>query len=310
MSSGIQHKVPRFYLRFFQSSKGKNWIFQGSIANREWNERKISEVEASYRYYGSEQDQAAQRLEDEAARVLRRIANCRLPMRLLEGDRECISRFVIHQMMRVESMRLLILDATRLAWEDFARGGHATEEQIAEPLQVIDECRAKEEAVLPMWEGPDGGRYDAMVGFDANRVALEAAQSGRFRVAVAPEGNSFITSDNPVSWHRLTHQFGEKGAISFPFGSEEKSSIFFPLSPVRAVMIGGVPWTFKRTTACSLELSEQDVAVFNRWTALMARRHLYAAAPVDDLLELGGDQVDLLCGVGSSYSAPSTPDVR
>lgn len=240
MSSGIQHRVPQFYLRFFQSSKGKNWIFQGSIANREWTERKISEVEASYDYYGSEQDWAGGRLEDRAARVLRRIVNGRLPMRLLEGDRERISRFVIHQMMRVETMRLLILDAQRLAWEDFVRAGHATEEQIAEPLQAIEECRAKDEAVLPRWEGPDGSRSDPSVGFDADRVASEATRSGRFRVAVAPEGSSFITSDNPVSWHRLTHQFGEKGAISFPSGSEEKSSIFFPVSPARAVMIGGV----------------------------------------------------------------------
>jgi len=230
MSNGIQHRVPQFYLRFFQSSKGKNWIFQGSIADQEWNERKISEVEASYGYYDSEQDREGGRLEDKAARVLRRIANCRLPMRLQEGDRECISRFVIHQMMRVETMRLLILDAERLAWEDFAREGHATEEQIAEPLQAIEEFRAKEEAVLPRWEGPDGSRSGPGVGFDANLMASEAVQTGRFRVAVAPEGSSFITSDNPVSFHRLTHRFeGVAGAISFP-GKAERTSIFFPVS--------------------------------------------------------------------------------
>lgn len=310
MSNGIQHRVPQFYLRFFQSSKGKNWIFQGSIAHEEWNERKISEVEASHGYYDSEQDRTGGRLEDKAARVLRRIANCRLPMRLQEGDRECISRFVIHQMMRVETMRLLILDAERLAWEDFAREGHATEEQIAEPLQAIEEFRAKEEAVLPRWEGPDGSRSVPSVGFDANRMASEAAQSGRFRVAVAPEGSSFITSDNPVSLHRLTHRFeGVEGAISFP-GKAERTSIFFPVSPARAVMIGGVPWTFTRTTALGLELREKDVDVFNEWTARMARWHIYAAAPVDGLLELVGDQAGSLGGVGSPRSAPFTTDVR
>ena len=306
MSTGRQHRVPQFYLRFFRSSKGKNWIFQRSIANREWKERKISEVEASYGYYGSEQDQAAQRLETEAAPVLRRIAKRRLPMRLLEGDRQCICRFAIHQMMRVETMRLLMLDATRLAWKDFARDGRATEEQIAEPLQVIDECRGKEEAVLPTWEGPDGSRSNPMVGFDADRMASEAATSGRFRVAVAAEGTSFVTSDNPVSLHRLTHRFeGVDGAISFP-GRAEKASTFFPISPARAVMIGGVSWTFTRTTALSLELPAQDVAVFNDWTIQMARRHLYAAAPVDGLLELADDQR----GVGSSCSVQHSPDVR
>lgn len=289
MSSGLQHRVPRFYLRFFRSPKGKNWIFQGSTADEEWRERKISEVEASRGYYGSEQDRATQRLEDEAARVLRRLATCDLPMRLRKGDRACIGRFVIHQLMRVETLRLLILDAGRLAWEDFARDGHATEEQIAGPLQAINECRAKEEAVLPIWEGPDGSRYNPMVGFDANRLAAEAAQSGRFRIAVTPGGSSFITSDNPVSLHRLTHRFGAKGAVSLGEG-REKLSIFFPLSPARAVMIGGVPWQFARFEAHGLELPHQDVAVFNEWTACNAQGHIYAAAPVDGLLELAGNQ--------------------
>ncbi len=290
MSDGRQHRVPQFYLRFFQSPKGKNWIFQGSMSDQEWSECKISEVEASYGYYGSEQDRASQRLEDGAARVLRRLATCDLPMRLRTGDRECIGRFVIHQMMRVETLRLLILDAERLVWEALARDGHATEEQIAGPLQAIEECRAKEEAVLPIWEGPDGSKYNPMVGFDANRLALEAAQSGRFRVAVAPEGGYFITSDNPVSLHQLTHRFGMKGAVSLGEG-REKLSIFLPLSPARALMIGGVPWQFARFEAHGWELPHQDLAVFNEWTACNARGHIYAAAPVDGLLELAGNQV-------------------
>ncbi len=293
MSGDWQHRVPQFYLRRFRSSKGKkssSVILQGSIANQEWKECKISEVEASYGYYGSEQDREGGRLEDKAAPILWRMANDQLPMPLLADDRECISRFVIHQMMRVETMRQLILDATRQAWEGFARDGHATEEQIAEPLQVLDELSAKEEAALPIWEGPDGSRYNPLVGFDADGMASEAAQSGRFRVAVAPEGSSFITSDNPVSLHWLTHQFeGIDGAISWPFGSDKKSSIFFPLSPDRAVMIGGVSWTFAKATVESLDLLEQDVVIFNRWTALNARRHLYAAAAVDGLLELARD---------------------
>ena len=290
MSNGLQHRVPRFYLRFFQSPKGKNWIFQGSMADQDWRERKISEVEASHGYYGSEQDQATSRLEDKAARVLRRLVEGDLPMRLREGDRECISRFVIHQMMRVESMRLLILDATRLAWEDFARDGHASQEQIAGPLQEINECRGTEEAALPIWEGPDGSEYNPLIGFDADRLVSEAAQDRRFRMAVAPEGSSFITSDNPVSLHRLTHQFGAKGAVSL--GKDgEKLSVFFPLSRNRAVMIGGVPWQFAKYEVHGLKLPHQDVAVFNEWTACNAQRHIYADVPVDGLLELAGNQV-------------------
>lgn len=287
LSSGLQHRVPRFYLRFFQSSKGKNWIFQGSAADQEWRERKISEVEASRDYYGAEQDQATGRLEDKAARVLRRLAMCDLPMRLREDDRECLGRFLIHQMMRVESMRLLILDAARLAWQDFARDGHAPQEQVAGRLQEIDECRATEEAALPIWEGPDGSRYNPLVGFDADRLASEAAEDGRFRIAVAPRGSAFITSDNPVSFHQLTHGSGAEGAVSLGEG-REKLSVFFPLSRTRAVMIGGVPWQFAKFEAHALELPHQDVSIFNAWTACNARRHIYAAAPVDGLLELAG----------------------
>ena len=289
MSQGRQHRVPQFYLRFFRSPKGKNWIFQGSISDQTWRERKISEVEASYDYYGSEQDEETQKLEDEAARVLRRLATCNLPMRLREGDRWCISRFVFHQMMRVEALRQMFLDAEQYTWEKLASDGHYTKEQIAEPLQILDELRTEEKAVLPRWIDPDGGEHSPMEGFDVDRLASQAAQSGRFRIAVAPEGSAFITSDNPVTFHALTHPFGAEGAVSLAKG-RRKLSIFFPLSSTRAVMIGGVPYEFKRTTAFSVELSEQEVVVFNEWTARMASKYIYATAPVNDVLEYAADR--------------------
>ncbi|MCY4558659.1 MAG: DUF4238 domain-containing protein [Chloroflexi bacterium] len=299
MSSGRQHQVPQFHLREFRSRPGEGLIFQLELPTGRWRERSIRDCAAKHAYYDSRKDDDIQKLETQAAPVLRRLANCRLPMRLRDGNRELVATYVVNQYLRVEPTRQFLLDAMATTWNKITEDGHATSQETAEPLHIIEEFRAKTEATLPRFQGSDGSTYDPMAGLNAAGLVSEARRSGRWRIAVAPPGNPFVTCDNPVVFYLAT---AGEGAFTFAGrGGEKALSLWFPLSPDRGLMIGGAPWQsagrrakgmtsgvqwqFARLEIRAQELSPEAVVFCNRRTAANAERFLYSArrVPVETL---------------------------
>lgn len=296
MTNGRQHRVPRFYLGRFRSRPGEGLIFQMDLSTGKWRERSIRDCTAKRGYYDSTKDDDLQKLETQAAPVLRRLANCRLPMRLREGDRELIAKYVVNQYLRVEPTRQFILNATKRTWESLAEAGRLTPQEFAGPLQSIEELCAREEAVLPRWHGPGGSTYDPLAGLNPRALASEAVQSGRWRIAVARPGSPFVTCDNPVSFYPATP---EEGAFSLAGrGGEKALSLWFPLCPERGLMIGGapwqsanfgirakgmasgVPWQFAKSEIGAQVLSPEAVVLCNRRTGANAERFVYSARRV------------------------------
>lgn len=299
--SSRQHLVPQFHLRGFRSRPGEGLIFQLDRSTGRWRERSIKDCAAKRGYYDPRIDADTQKLESDAARALRRLANDPLPMRLRPGDRELIANYIVHQFLRVESTRQLVLDVARSTLIEHAEDGHATQPEVAKALQFIEEVRAKEEAAIPVFHLLDG-TYNPATGLNQQGLVSEAVRSCRWRVAIAPAHSYFITCDNPAVFYQASP--GE-GAFSLAGqGRDREISLWFPLSSERGLMIGGAPWQLRKGRAKGMtggvpwnfakfeihdqHLSPEAVVFCNGRTASNAEESLYSARPVpaETLLEL------------------------
>jgi Protein of unknown function (DUF4238) len=109
-------------------------------------------------------------------------------------------------------------------------------------------------------------------------------------LGVAPDGTSFITSDDPVHLQPSQHE-ATKNLLWSPGFGDPYTNVLVPLSP--RLMLIGLPYMF--TARARVRLSKRDVAAFNSDFALSAYRFVYSTQPTFE--QIGND--------GSVVSGPT-----
>jgi len=251
------HTVSEFYLKNFAVApcSGEIWKY----AKETGSCRRVSiskQAEAPPDFYNQALEGQLQRIEERAARPIRRLVLEDVPMRLEEKERRSVSAFMAVQLVRTPSFFRDVLPVATRHWLDEYLRKHriSSETYSIECLRLARPKHTNPPNVLGSW-----------VSEEINEAVEEMAQSfyaANWTIAEPACGLDqfeFLTGDNPISL-TVADDNPEAGAL-------------LPLSPRRVLWIGGGQPNTVELETISLTLA-RDI---NRLTILSSDRHLYAS---------------------------------